>query len=168
MISLDIRMAPARDHSSSSGHCVQFCSKWTIISLTGTVHVEPRSPAGTLPDWRHGAARNPARRVEHDPLLQFFCTCCPCQPNAATMRATAGVIVDHGKTPEINAEIQHHSNVTQMADAPDSESGPRKRVWVQVPPSELQKFDWLRRLVGREHDVQGTSRMGFRQDVEQR
>src|ERR1700687_6128965 len=26
-----------------------------------------------------------------------------------------------------------------MADAPDSKSGPRKRVWVQVPPSALDR-----------------------------
>ncbi len=29
------------------------------------------------------------------------------------------------------------SNATFMADVPDSKSGPRKRVWVQVPPSVL-------------------------------
>jgi hypothetical protein len=34
-------------------------------------------------------------------VLQFFCTYCPCQPNAASMRATAGVIVDACKIPEI-------------------------------------------------------------------
>ena len=34
-------------------------------------------------------------------LLQFFCTHCPCQPNATTMRTTAGVIVNLCKIPEI-------------------------------------------------------------------
>ena len=34
-------------------------------------------------------------------LLQFFCTYCPCQPNATTMRTTAGVIVNPCKIPEI-------------------------------------------------------------------
>ena len=35
-----------------------------------------------------------------DNLLQFFCTHCPCQPNATTMRTSAGVIVDPCKIPE--------------------------------------------------------------------
>ena len=34
-------------------------------------------------------------------FLQFFCTYCPCQPNATTMRKTAGVIVNPRKIPEI-------------------------------------------------------------------
>jgi hypothetical protein len=36
--------------------------------------------------------------------------------------------------PDTNCFI---SNTTYMADAPDSKSGPRKGVWVQVPPSVL-------------------------------
>ena len=35
-------------------------------------------------------------------LLQLFCTHWPCQPNATTMRTKAEVVVDLGKTPEIN------------------------------------------------------------------
>ena len=34
-------------------------------------------------------------------FLQFFCTCWPYQPNATTMRTTAGVIVNPCKIPEI-------------------------------------------------------------------
>ena len=33
-------------------------------------------------------------------LLQFFCTRCPCQPNATTMRTTAGTSVNPRKIPE--------------------------------------------------------------------
>jgi hypothetical protein len=33
-------------------------------------------------------------------LLQFFCTCCPCQPNATTMRSTEPCIVNPCKIPE--------------------------------------------------------------------
>ena len=33
-------------------------------------------------------------------LLQFFCTHCPRQPNATTMRTRAGVIVNPCKIPE--------------------------------------------------------------------
>ena len=33
-------------------------------------------------------------------VLQFFCTRCPCQPNATTMRSTAGAIVNPCKIPE--------------------------------------------------------------------
>jgi hypothetical protein len=36
-------------------------------------------------------------------LLPFFCTHCPCEPNATTMRNAPRAIVDLGKTPEINA-----------------------------------------------------------------
>jgi hypothetical protein len=32
--------------------------------------------------------------------LQFFCTHCPCQPNAAAMLTSAGVIVNPCKIPE--------------------------------------------------------------------
>ena len=32
-------------------------------------------------------------------FLQFFCTHCPCQPNATTMRSTSRAIVDPGKIP---------------------------------------------------------------------
>ncbi len=31
-------------------------------------------------------------------------------------------------------------NIRQVADVPDSKSGPRKRVWVQVPPSLLNRL----------------------------
>jgi hypothetical protein len=34
-------------------------------------------------------------------LLQFFCTYCPCEPNATTIRTTPRAIVELGKTPEI-------------------------------------------------------------------
>jgi hypothetical protein len=37
-----------------------------------------------------------------------------------------------------SASLQHQSNVRQMADAPDSKSGPRKEVADQVPPSVLR------------------------------
>ena len=30
-----------------------------------------------------------------------------------------------------------HAGVAEWVDAPDSKSGPRKRVWVRVPPSVL-------------------------------
>jgi hypothetical protein len=33
-------------------------------------------------------------------VLQFFCTHCPCQPNATTMRTLAGAIVNPCKIPE--------------------------------------------------------------------
>ena len=72
-------------------------------------------------------------------LLHFFCTHCPCQPNATTMRTTARVIVNPCKIPENfvkSISAQHKA----MADAPDSKSGPRKRVWVQVPPSVVYTY----------------------------
>jgi hypothetical protein len=34
-----------------------------------------------------------------------------------------------------------------MADAPDSKSGPRKGVWVQVPPSVIKQDKDLRQIV---------------------
>jgi sulfite reductase alpha subunit-like flavoprotein len=34
---------------------------------------------------------------------------------------------------------QYQPNTMTLADAPDSKSGPRKRVWVQVPPSVLSR-----------------------------
>ncbi len=37
-----------------------------------------------------------------------------------------------------STSIQSQPNTRRMADAPDSKSGPRKRVWAQVPPSVLQ------------------------------
>src|SRR5262245_48734717 len=36
-------------------------------------------------------------------FLQFFCICCPCQPNATTMRTKTGAIVDLCDFPENNA-----------------------------------------------------------------
>ena len=38
-----------------------------------------------------------------------------------------------------DAESYSASRSGGMADAPDSKSGPRKRVWVQVPPSVLRR-----------------------------
>ena len=48
----------------------------------------------------HSAIKD-ANIEELQNLLQFFCTRCPYQPNATTMRTTAGVIVSPCKTPEI-------------------------------------------------------------------
>ena len=42
----------------------------------------------------------PTRTRLIDDLLQFFCTRCPYQPNATTMRTTAGVIVNPCKITE--------------------------------------------------------------------
>src|SRR5262245_49166828 len=36
--------------------------------------------------------------------------------------------------------LQSVPNATLMADAADSKSGPRKRVWVQVPPSVIWTY----------------------------
>ena len=43
---------------------------------------------------------NTRRSIVAPLLLQFFCTHCPCQPNATTMRTAAGIIVDPSKIPE--------------------------------------------------------------------
>ena len=41
--------------------------------------------------------------------------------------------------------FQPQPNIRLMADVPDSKSGPRKRVWVQVPPSVLNSVISSRR-----------------------
>ena len=66
-------------------------------------------------------------------LGTVLATSAPCGHNAKTprwRRASLGF-----------ADFKHHRNVFPiprlLADVPDSKSGPRKRVWVQVPPSVL-------------------------------
>ncbi len=56
---------------------------------------------------------NPVSSVWVSLALQFFCTYCPCQPNAATMRTTAGAIVNPRKNPEIyvnSVSAQYQTN----------------------------------------------------------
>ncbi len=48
----------------------------------------------------HWAIKN-ANIEELQNLLQFFCTRSPCQPNAAPMRSTAGVLINPLQIPEI-------------------------------------------------------------------
>ena len=79
------------------------------MSSTGQVDATTRSLMSRLRPFQgvsgadHRGATNdaepPYARWISD-LLQFFCTRCPCQPNATTMRTTAGVIVNPCKIPE--------------------------------------------------------------------
>ena len=55
---------------------------------------------------------------------------------------------------DLFTSFQHVANATLMADAPDSKSGPRKRVWVQVPPSVLKRVQEENPLVA--HSASGS------------
>ena len=55
--------------------------------------------------------------------------------------------VVHGSRATISAQAE----VAELADAPDSKSGPRKGVWVRVPPSAICNL----RKVGRRYRPTG-------------
>ena len=62
----------------------------------------------------------------------------------ATQKVFVLKVMTHGEYDEDKWTRQRHRN----QDAPDSKSGPRKRVWVQVPPSVLvargeSRPDWF-------------------------
>ena len=91
-------------------------------SCWSATRIEKRSSPGCPIELGVSIPRQIVVDVNMVRFLQFFCIHCPCQPNATTMRTTAGAIVDPENSLK-STPIPHQPNTRRMADAPDSKSG---------------------------------------------